>query len=405
MIEKIVVVGNGIAGITAIKSIREINQKSEIHVIGEEKFYPYNRIRLSKGLFSALEEDKILLQKKEWYETNNVNLYPNIKVKSIDVDKKTVKLSDGNTLGYTKLLLANGASNIIPSVPGSNLKGVYTLRTLQDAWDVIEHLKEADVVANIGAGIQGLETAWILSQMGKKAILVGRSPVLMSKQLDKKSSFILERAVRACGVEVLLNTKVSEILGDDKVQGIKTTTGESYKCDMVTYSVGIKPNTEILEGTSIEVNKGIIVDEKMQTNIEDVYAAGDIVEYNSHVHGLWNISIGHGKTAGYNIAGKNSVYEDLIPITTLNAFNLSLFSMGEINDNKATDIVLEDRSDENIYNKVLISNKKVIGAIVIGQLKYSPILKTAIEKEMDLSGIDFSKVSFDELIQIIKNNK
>jgi nitrite reductase (NADH) large subunit len=405
MTEKIVVVGNGIAAITAIKSIREIDQQSEIHVVGEEKFYPYNRIRLSKGLFTTIEEDKILLQKKEWYETNNINLYTNTKVTSIDTDRKIVKLSDGNTLAYTKLLLANGASNVIPSIPGSELNGVYTLRTLQDAWDVIEYLKEAEVAVNIGAGIQGIETAWILSQMGKKVILVGRSPVLMSKQLDKKSSQILEKAVRSCGVEVLLNTNISEITGSNRVQGVKTTEGKSYECDIVTYSMGIQPNTEILEGTPVKVNKGIVVDEKMQTNIKDVYAAGDVAEYNNHLYGLWNISIGHGKTAGCNIAGKDSIYENIIPVTTLSAFNLSLFSMGEVDENKATDIILDDRSEENIYNKVLIQNNKVIGAIVIGQLKYSPVLKTAIEKEINLTGIDFNKVSFDELIQIIKNNK
>ena len=405
MNNKIVVVGNGIAGITAIKSIRKIDTESEIHLFGDEKFNPYNRVRLSKGLLNKLEEDKILLQKKDWYQVNKIKLYKDTKVICIDTAKKEITLSNNSKMSYTKLLLANGASNIEPPISGIDKLGVLTLRTLEDAWNIIDGLKSKKKVLNIGGGIQGLETAWILSQMGKKVVLAELLPRIMPKQLDEKASKILKRAVENKGIEVMIGTRITEIYGDGEVEGFKTSSGDSISCDMVTYSIGIKPNIELLKGSGIDTDKGIIVNERMETNIKDIYAAGDVAELNNQIYGLWNISIGHGKVAGLNIVGEESIYEHIVPVTTLNAFNISLFSMGVVDENEATNVVLEDRSEENVYNKVFIKDNRVIGAIVIGNIRYSPILKIAIEKDINLSGIDYENVSFDELLEIIKERK
>ncbi|SCG81659.1 FAD-dependent pyridine nucleotide-disulphide oxidoreductase [Proteiniborus sp. DW1] len=405
MTESIVIVGNGIAAISAIKSIREIDKASKIHLIGEERFYPYNRVRLSKGLLSGLEENKILLQKKEWYKENDVILYLDKKVISVDTNKKVIGLSDGNIIDYTKLLLANGSHNVTPLISGIKKHGVYTLKTLQDAWDIIDRLKDAQVVLIIGGGIQGLETAWIMAQAGKKVILSHRSPRFMRAQLDEKAAKILEKAVLASNIQILFSTQVSEIKGNGNVEGFMTTNGNSYECDTIIYSVGTKPNIDILDNTPIKTNNGIIVNKKMETNIDGIYAAGDVAEYNNQTYGLWNIAIGQGKVAGYNIIGKDSIYEHIIPVTTLNAFNLSLFSMGIVDESKATNIIIDDRSQEGIYNKVLISNDKIIGAIVVGNIKVSPALKSAIEKETSLKGMDYKNTSFDELIQVLKSNR
>ncbi|WP_099189356.1 NAD(P)/FAD-dependent oxidoreductase [Tepidibacter mesophilus] len=401
MNEKILVIGSGIAAITAIKSIREIDQNIEIHLIGDESFYPYNRVRLSKGLLSTLEEDKILLQKKDWYDLNNIRLYKNIAVISIDTDKKEVKLSDGNKMNYNKLLLANGASNVAPHILGIDKKGVFNLRTLKDSWNIKDEAKKNNRILIIGGGIQGLEIAWILSQLGKKVFLAEIFSRLMPKQLDEKSSEILKNALEVYNIEVMLNTQIKELLGDNKISGFITAKGETIDCDMVVYSTGIKPNINILENTQIKTNKGVIVNEKMETSVTDIYASGDIVEFNDEVYGLWNIAIGQGKIAGYNIVGKNSIYQQIVPVTTLNAFNLSLFSMGVIDEDKAKDILVEEL-ENNTYQKVLINNNKIIGAIVIGDIRKSPALKIAIEKEISLSSVDIKNISIDEIIEIIR---
>ncbi|MFZ5965875.1 MAG: NAD(P)/FAD-dependent oxidoreductase [Bacillota bacterium] len=405
MTKKIVIIGDGVAAITAIKSIREIDKNSEIHLFGEERFYPYNRIRLSKGILSTLEEDKILLQKKEWYEENNVQLYVGQKVISINPDKKTIGIADNNQMNYDKLLISSGAHNFKPPMRGIDKKGVYSLRTLQDAWTITEQIKNAQKILVIGGGIQGLETAWALSQMNKKVIITELLPKLMPKQLDERASRILEEAVKSYGVEIMLETQLDEILGTENVEAVKLSTGNTITCDMILYSIGIKPNIEILENTQVKTNIGIIVNNRMETNIRDIYGAGDVAELDGQIYGLWNISIGHGKVAGLNIAGEDSRYEHIVPVTTLNAFNISLFSMGIVEEEKATHIVFEEKTEEKIYNKIFINNNKVIGAIVIGDIKHSPVLKTTIEKEIDLDDIDYSRVSFDNLVEIIKKNK
>src|SRR5690554_368707 len=181
MLDKIIIIGNGIAALSAIKAIREIDKDSEIHLFGEEAFYPYSRIRLSKGLLSILQEDKILLQQREWYDDNNVNLYKGSKIITIDTDKRVVKLFDDGLISYAKLLLAGGSSNNKPSISGIEKSGIYTLRTLQDAWDIMDGLKNSETALIIGGGVQGLETAWALAQMDKNVIIAQISDRLMSK--------------------------------------------------------------------------------------------------------------------------------------------------------------------------------------------------------------------------------
>ncbi|HBV86544.1 MAG TPA: NAD(P)/FAD-dependent oxidoreductase [Desulfosporosinus sp.] len=404
MPQQIAIIGNGIAALSAIKSIREVDKQSEIHLIGEEKFYPYNRIRLSKGLLSSLEADKILLQNKEWYRDNEINLYLGTGAVSIDTREKSVQLSDGKVIGYDKLLIANGSHNIEPSVPGIKTSGVYTLKTLLDAWNIMDYIKGAEKILIIGGGIQGLETAWILSEMGKKVILSNRSQRLMRKELDEEASDILAKAIESSGIEILFNTEIAEISGRDKVEGFKTVGGEVIDCDAVIYSIGTKPNIDIIGNTKIDTNYGILVDERMETNLQDIYAAGDVAEYKRKPYGLWNIAIGQGKVAGYNISGKNAIFDHIVPVTTLNAFKLSLFSMGEVKEDKATNIVV-DRLQENNYRKILFNNDRIIGAMVIGDIKSSPALKGAIENEILLKNLDYGNVSFSEIIQIIKESK
>lgn len=404
MTHKIVVIGNGIAGITSIKAIREIDKESSIHLIGDEKFYPYNRVRLSKGLLSSLEEDKILLQKKEWYQDNNIQLSIGVKAVSIDTKEKSVTLSNGQKIPYDKLLLANGSHAVLPPAPGMDKQGIFTLKTLQNAKDIIEYVHDKEKVFVLGGGIQGLEAAWILKEMGKKVTLSHRSERLMRRQLDQEASEILQGAIRASGIELLLNNKVNEVLGNDHVTGVKTSDG-TVECNAIVYSIGTKPNLDILENTGLESRDGIIVDEKMRTNIPDIYAAGDVAEFNGQIFGLWNIAIGQGKVAGNNIASKDSTYEPIVPVTTLSAFNLSLFSMGEVQEEKATDILVEKESDKHSYRKVFFREGKVIGAIVVGDTKSSPALKGAIEKGIQLPNVDYKNTSFEELISLIKSNK
>lgn len=404
MTNRIIVVGSGIAGITALKSIREIDRDSELIVIGDELFYPYYRLKLSKGLFGELSEDNMLIQKKDWYIENKINVCLGKKVTGISTDKKEVVLSDKSALSYDKLLFANGAGNFRPPIEGIDKPGVFSLRTLQDALDIKGQIKKDEHVVVIGGGIQGLETAWSLHRHGAGVSIVELLPRLMPNQLDERASEILKQSIENFGINVFLNTKVSSIYGNNGVEGIMTGTGELLPCRKVIYSVGIRPNIDIVRNTSIAYRKGIIVDEKMETNIKGIYAAGDIAEFNNNVAGSWNISMAYGKVAGYNIAGKESVYQQIVPVTTLNAFKLTLFSMGNVDESKASNIVPEE-NNEGQYIKILMNDGRAAGAIVIGDTRRSPILKTAIEKGISLRPLDYSKITVSELINKLNSEQ
>ena len=404
MSNNIVIIGGSIAAITAIKAIREVDSQTRIQLFQEERFYPYNRIKLTKSLFGKLEEKDVLLQKMEWYEENKVDLYLNNKIIGIKVPEQECIASDGSSIHFHKLLLATGSTNIKPAIEGIDKNNVYTIRHLEDAWNLRNMINSNEVVVNIGGGIQGLETTWELNQQGKKVYIAELQSRLMPRQLDERSSEILKHVIESFNVKVLLNTQIEKIIGNGSVEGVLTKQGNIIDCNILGYSVGTRPNIDLLEATSIERNKGIIVNNRMETNVKNIYAAGDVAEFQGKVAGLWNISIEQGKTAGYNIAGKATVYKNIVPVTTLNAFGISLFSMGEVDETKCEETLIDDASSNISYKRIFIRDSKIVGAIVIGDTKKSPVLKAAIENQTPLNVYHISSISAEDLLTKLKNN-
>jgi len=402
-LNNIVIIGGGVAAVSAVKAIREIDSDTKIFIFQNEKYYPYYRIKLTKGLLDNLEEDKILIQKKDWYELNNVVLNLDSEVVGIDAIKDEIILADGNRFGYTKLLLANGSKNFIPPIDGIDKENVYTIRKLDNIREIQDNIDDKKTILNVGGGIQGIETCWSLNKHGKNAIIAEVQERLMPRQLDKRASEILKTAIEAFKTKVQLNTQIVKILGEKKVEGIQTRDGESIDCDMVIFSVGIRANKELIENTEVKTNIGVIVNERMETNIKNVYAAGDVAELNGRIVGLWSIAIEQGKTAGYNIAGRDVAYTAAVPVTILNAYNIALFSMGEVDESLCDNTIMEESPDGLSYKRLFIKDNKIIGAIVIGDNKYSTILKNSIEKKNIFTDIDLSTVGVNDLLAKIKS--
>lgn len=390
--DRIIIIGGGIAGISAIKAIRETDSTIEIHMISNEKFYPYNRLRLTKGLFGNLSSEDILLQKKEWYEINKVNLHIDKEVTWIDVKEHEVILNDGDKLNFSKLLLASGAHNFTPPIEGIEKENVYTIRHLEDAWAVKEVVGAKKKPLIIGGGIQGLETAWELNQHGEEVAIAEIQSRLMPMQLDIRASQILRNIIEGYNIKVYLEMQVYKILGGNEVTGVSGENGLQISCDMVVYNAGIRPNINFLKDTPIQYNKGVIVNNKMETSVEDIYAAGDVVEFGGRTFGLWNIAIEQGKAAGYNIIGRDKIYKNIVPVTTLNAFGISLFSMGNVDEDKCHYSLIEESEYDKSYKRIFIHDNKIVGAIVIGDTKKSPILKSAIENQTLIDDFDLSKI-------------
>ncbi|HHU78676.1 MAG: NAD(P)/FAD-dependent oxidoreductase [Caldicoprobacterales bacterium] len=401
---KIVIVGAGIACVSAIKAIRLYDKYSEIAVYGEEPHYPYKRIRLTKDLADGIQEKNLLIEQQSWYEENRVSIYRDARVERIDPAYHKLILSDGTKVEYTALLLANGASNSVLPIKGIDKKEVFTLRNLRDAKEILEQAGKSQKVLVIGGGILGLEVAWSLVRLGKKVTVVEALPALMPKQLDRTAASILQKIVESHGVVVQTGCQIKEITGDDTVNGFITDQGTHQSCDMVIHSTGIQPNIELVKDSGILTRQGILVDERMQTNFSDIYAAGDVAEYRGLVAGLWSIAAHQGEIAGSNIAGQDRVCEVPVAATVMNAFRFSLFSIGELDDS-AADCCISGKEEGDRYQKILFKEGKITGALFMGSIRELPSIRKSMEQKCSFPEVYKRDMQPSEFMTLLKEKQ
>lgn len=402
---KLVIIGAGVAAVSAIQAIRQHDMDIDITVYGRESYLPYKRLRLTKDLAYGLKLDNLLLHKESWYQDNKISFHTNIQVKAIDTDKQSILLSDGTTEYYSYLLLANGASNNVLPIKGIEKSGVFTLRTLEDAKNIQVQVEKSNKILIIGGGVLGLEMAWGLKQLGKDVIVVEALPRLMPKQLDNLGSEILLDIVQGSDVKVLTGTQVREITGDFSVTGFITDKDEKYPCDMVIHCTGIRPNIELVKDTGIYTNRGVLVNERMETNIPGIYAAGDIAEYNNQIPGLWNVASLQGEVAGNNIAGSHKVYEVPISPVAMNAYHYSMFSVGQIDDESFDTVLVDIAPEDKKYQKIMLKENKIVGAIIMGSIRELPSIRRAMEEQTIFTELHGQDLTPSEFLQLLKERQ
>ncbi|MGE1032935.1 NAD(P)/FAD-dependent oxidoreductase [Bacillus sp. GKis3/1] len=401
MEKNFVIIGSGVAAVNAAKTIRDHDKNSNIFIFGEESSLPYNRIKLSKELYTDLHSKKVLIKQETWYKNNNISVFTNTKVVKINTEQQNIVTSNHQKISYYKLLICTGANNRRLSVDGINKKNIFTIREMQDANKFKACLEDKKHVVNIGGGVQGLETAWSMMKAGKKISIIEVGATLMGRQLDEKVSLLLKEKIESAGVKVHLNTNIDSILGEGVVTGIKMNGEQLIDCDSIVYSIGVIPNIDLVNNTPIHVNRGIIVNEKMETNVESVYAAGDVAEVNGEIGGLWGRAMDQGKIAGSNMVSNPAIYKEAIPTTIFNAFNLSLFSIGVVNEKQCDTTIVEEDGREK-YIKLFIKNHKIVGVISLGGVVASIPYKSAIEKQVSLEEINMKNTNVSEIMHKVK---
>ncbi|EPC8411172.1 NAD(P)/FAD-dependent oxidoreductase [Bacillus thuringiensis] len=401
MEKNFVIIGSGVAAVNAAKTIREYDKGSNIFIFGEEPLLPYKRIKLSKDLYSDLHSEKVLIKKKKWYQDNHISVFINTKVVKINTDEQFIVTSNEAVFSYHKLLICTGANNRRLEINGINKKNIFTIRDMKEADELKGHLEDKESVVTIGGGVQGLETAWSILKAGKKVSIVEVAPLLMRRQLDTKSSLLLKRKIEKEGVKVYLNTSIDSILGKESVTGIKMNDNSQINCDSIVYSIGVTPNTKLVHDTAIKLNRGIVVDEEMRTNIDSVYAAGDVAEVNNEIEGLWGTALEQGRVAGSNMVSKTAIYKKEIPTTIFNAFNVSLFSIGVVNEEQCDTTIVEEDGKEK-YTRLFIKDNKIVGVISLEGVAASIPYKSAIEKHVSLEGIDLLNTNISEIMNKLK---
>lgn len=404
MAKNYVIIGSGIAAVAAAKAIRVQDKEGKIQIFGKEKLLPYNRVLLSKELFSDLESKKVLIKNKVWYKRNNISVFPETMITNINADGRYVVTADGSQIPYDKLLICTGSNNRRLSIEGVEKKGIFTIREIHEAEECKSYIEGKDHIVIIGGGVQGLETAWSFVKAGKKVTIVEAAPRLMPRQLDERTSQLLKNKLEENGVNVYLNASIKSFSGDAEVDGVIINEDQAIACDSVLYSIGVLPNTELAEAASIATNRGIIVDEEMKTNTPDIYASGDAAELNGEVLALWGIALEQGKVAGSNMAGSKISYKKSLPVTIFNAFGMELFSIGMVDERQCEKTIIEDEGSSS-YRRVFIKDRRIIGAISLEGVAQSAPYTEAIENQVVLDNVDLDSISISELLGEIKKRQ
>lgn len=372
---KVLIIGSGAAGVYAAEAVRERNKSATIEIITKDKYMPYYRPSVSDIFIKELDESDLEIKKPVWYQDNNIEISLDTEVSKIDTYSCEIVLGNGARKKYDKLILANGARCAIPPIQNINVNGVFVLRGREDAENIKKYALKSKKAVVIGGGVLGLEAAWGLKELGLEVEIVEAETRIFPRQLDPEGSAVLETILQNENIILNKNHFVKVIKGETEVSGVELENGKFISADMVLVSAGIKTNKEIAEGTELKVNRGIIVNSNMETNIKDIYACGDLAEYEGMVAGLWSPAIEQGKTAGANAAGDSIQYEAILHPVTFGGMNTSIFSIGDLGtkDGDYEVFAYADKKN-NGYKKVYFKNGVITGGILIGDTSKSSVL-------------------------------
>ncbi len=393
------IIGNGVAGTTAAACIREVDADGQITILSEEAYPFYTKIRLPEYLSGELDKQELIIRKSDWYRDLNIQLFLNTVVSGIDTDKKMVLTGDGS-IPYDRLLLATGGVSFVPPIPGADKKGVFTLRTLEDAITISVYAQPAKKsVLLIGGGVLGLEAGNGLQKAGHTITVAEVFPRLLPRQMDQEGASILQSQMEQFGFQFYLGAESQEIIGGDTAEGLMLKDGTRIDCDMIIISAGVRPKAMLAQGLGLKIEKGVIVDDTMSTGLPDIYAAGDLIQHNGIFYGLWPAAEQQGKIAGINMAGGNAKYFGTPISNRLKVVGIDLVAAGDIDaDGNKESIVFKDRGSF-IYKKLVLDQSRIIGIILYGDIKDNGKILSAIENKTDISSIknDLGQWNLNEL--------
>jgi len=367
---KLVMVGNGMAGVRTLEELLKIAPDLyEIAVFGAEPHANYNRILLSPVLAGEMTLADIMLNDVDWYVRNNIRLMLGKKVVRIDRRAQRVFAADGTAEGYDRLLLATGSNPFMLPVPGKDLEGVLTYRDIQDTNAMIGASKQYRHAVVIGGGLLGLEAANGLKLRGMNVTVVHLMEWLMERQLDRTAAQLLQQSLEAKGLQFLLQKQTAEILGNvgGRVRGVRFKDGSEIVADLVVMAVGIRPNTELAESAGLYCNRGIVVNDTMQTYDPKIYAVGECISHRGIAYGLVAPLFEMGKVCANHLARFGiGRYAGSVTSTKLKVAGIDLFSAGDFAGGPGTeDIVLNDTVG-GVYKKLVLRDNRVVGAVLYG---------------------------------------
>ncbi len=411
-----VIVGGSAAGISAVEAIRSQDKEGRITLVSDEKFPLYSRCLITYFLAGKLAEDKLKYRSSDFYAKEKVEALNGVRAKRLLPEKRKLILDNGKEITYDKLLIATGASPQMVEVPGSDKEGILGLRTYRDAQLINGRLDKVNRVSILGGGLIGLRAAYALHARNKQVKVIVKSNQVLSQMLDKGAADFVRRKIEQKGIEVMTGLAAVEFLGGKEVTGLVLDDGRRLECELVIVGKGVEPNLELVEGTEIKTDYGIIVDDYLQTNLPNVYAAGDVAQAKdlitgeSTINALWPCAVAQGKVAGLNMAGKKVKYDGSLAMNSIEFFGLPVISIGitRPKEKEYEQLVKEDAKNF-VYKKVVLRKNRLQGMILVNRIEQAGVMGILMKKKVDISSIKGMLLEdifdFAKILPIIKEGK
>lgn len=385
---KLVMIGNGMAGVSFVEQLLKLNAKKyDITIIGAELYPNYNRIMLSSVLAGEATLNDIVLNDWDWYRNNGISLHTGMKVIAIDPSAMTVTADNGQQFPYDDLVIATGSLPFMLPLPGADKEGVIAFRDIKDCETMMETAKSYKKAVVIGGGLLGLEAARGLLNLNMEVSVVHVLKHLMERQLDEKGSTLLREELERQGMNFLMEKQSDCILGNDRVTGLRFKDGTEVDADLIVMAVGIRPNVEVVRNSGIEVNRGIIVNDYMETNVPHVYSIGECAEHRGMVYGLVAPLYEQGIVLAKRLAGlENEGYKGSVLSTKLKISGVNVFSAGSFMEGPGTKSLIVQNDIDGTYKKVVYKEGKVIGSVLFGDTSESSRIFSLLRSGEDFTG-------------------
>jgi len=367
--EPLVIVGNGMAAARLVDELAKAALgRYAIAVIGEEPRLAYNRVLLSSVLAGETASHDIELRPATWWRDRGVTLKYGCRATEIDVGRRELKIAGEESIAFSRLVLTIGSSALRLSVPGADLAGVHTFRDTRDVDLLLTLAAQKKRVVVVGGGLLGLEAAYGLAKAGAVVTLVHLMDRLMERQLDAPAAELLKSLVERKGIDILLNANTARIHGETRVEGVELVDGRRIDADAVIFAAGIRPNIALAKEAGITVNRGIVVDDHLQTSAAGVFAIGECAEHRGTCYGLVELAYEQARVLAQHLAGATASYGGSVVATNLKVSGVSVFSAGDfIGAERSETIVLTD-INHGTYKKLVISEGRLTGAVLIGDV-------------------------------------
>ena len=369
MSEPLVVVGNGMAAARLVDELAEAALgRYAIAVIGDEPRLAYNRVLLSSVLAGETASHDIELKPAEWWRDRGVTLKYGCLATGIDVGRRELKIANEESIAFSRLVLATGSTPLRLNVSGADLAGVHTFRDSRDVDLLLTLAAQKKRVVVIGGGLLGLEAAYGLAKAGASVTLLHLMDRLMERQLDAPAAELLKSLVERKGIKILLNANTARLHGETRVEGVELADGRRIDADAVIFAAGIRPNVALAKDAGLPVNRGIVVDDCLQTGAADIFALGECAEHRGTCYGLVEPAYEQARVLAQHLAGRAAVYGGSVVATNLKVSGVSVFSAGDFIGTDGTETIVLNDARGGTYKKLVLSDGRLTGAVLVGDV-------------------------------------